>query len=378
MRPGASTAPPACCRRERGQPNGTTVRSVDTRVARSDVARGGYRRGMEQPTDPTAAGPPVEDARRDHGHADEVHVHTGAPHDPVRSARAVAPVLVGGFLMGAADIVPGVSGGTIALLLGIYERLVGNVRQGASALSSLLRGHPAAFRRGLAAVEWAWLVALLSGIGAALVLLAGAIEHQLEVNPVPMSGLFLGLVVGSVLVARHDVREWDRTKVVVLVAAAIVTFFGLGLRTAAVTDPTPVAFFLAAAVAICAMILPGVSGSFLLLMMGMYEPVLDAAEAGRWSHLAAFAAGAAVGLGSFSTLLTWLLARFHDLLLAALIGLMVGSLRVLWPWPAGEPGVGVGETALGAPDGQVLVTALLAVVGLVAVVAVARFAREQA
>ncbi len=297
--------------------------------------------------------------------------------DPFRSASLLAPVLAGGFLMGAADIVPGVSGGTVALLLGFYERLVGNVRQGAAALAHLVRLDFGGFRRGLAAVEWAWLVALLSGIGAALVLLAGAIEHQLEVNPVPMSGLFLGLVVGSVVVAREDVRAWTTQTIAVAAISAVVAFFALGLRTAAIVDPSPLVFFLAAMVAICAMILPGVSGSFLLLMLGMYEHVLDAADARDLVSLGAFVAGAAVGLGAFSTFLTWLLARFHDLLLAALIGLMVGSLRVLWPWPAGGPGVGVGETALGAPSGQVLSTVALALVGLIAVIVVARVARAR-
>lgn len=295
------------------------------------------------------------------------------PTTPETTPRALPGVFLGGMLMGAADIVPGVSGGTVALLLGIYQRLVGNIRAGAGVIGALVQRQPVrAFRR-LGDVEWTWLVALIAGILLSVALLATTIEHQLESNPVGMSGLFLGLVVGSAVIAAGDVGHWRRQEVLLAVAATVVTFLALGVRPAVVHDPSPLVFAAAGAVAICAMILPGVSGSFLLLTLGMYEPLLAAANGRDLAPLVAFVAGAAVGLAAFSTLLAHALSRWHDLLLALLIGLMVGSARVLWPWPAGE---GVGDARLGAPDGQVLTTFALMVVGFLVVLAIAHVARR--
>ncbi len=297
------------------------------------------------------------------------------PPGPIDRGLALAPVLAGGFLMGSADIVPGVSGGTVALLLGIYERLLRNIRAGAAAIGHLGRGHLGNVVPALQRVEWAWLIALLTGVVSAFAVLAGTIEHHLEVNPVPTAGLFGGLVLGSIVIATGDVRRWDPTAVTLAAGSAVAAFVLLGLRSAQVTDPGPLVFLLAGAFAICAMILPGVSGSFLLLTVGMYEPVLDAADARDLLPLLAFAVGAGIGLGSFSTVLTWALERWHDWLLAVLVGLMAGSMRVLWPWPAGPDGVG--DTRLGAPDGDIALTAGLAATGLVAVVAIARIARAR-
>ncbi|MFT5222609.1 MAG: putative membrane protein [Glaciecola sp.] len=283
-------------------------------------------------------------------------------------------VYVGGLLMGAADIVPGVSGGTVALLLGIYERLVANVRRGAGALGAVTKLDRSGFALRIGEVEWLWLTALVGGILTSVVLLTGAIEHQLEVNPIPMSGLFVGLVAGSVVIAIRDVNAWDARTRWLAGGAAVAAFLLLGLRTGVVQNPGPAAFFVAGAIAICAMILPGVSGSFLLLTMGMYEPLLDAVDARDLVIILAFLAGATLGLGSFSTLLSHLLRHRHDDLLAVLIGLMVGSIRVLWPWPAID---GVGDTRLGAPGEQVVPAIVLALLGLGLVLVIARIARAR-
>ncbi len=272
---------------------------------------------------------------------------------------------VGGFLMGAADIVPGVSGGTIALVIGIYERLIGQVRTGAAAMSRLVRADP---RRALAEarlVQWRFVLPLGVGILLAIATLSSLLEHLLEEQPVLLSGLFLGLVAGSVVVAMREFDDVVRPSHLVVVAVTTVAVFALlGLRSGRIEDPSLLVFLAGGAVAICAMILPGISGSFILLLLGLYNAVIAAVSARDLDVVAAVAIGAVVGLALFSTLLHWLLANFHDLVLAALIGLMAGSLRVLWPWPAGADGVG--DTGLGAPTGQVPATIGLALVGFCA------------
>ncbi|MDD9206212.1 DUF368 domain-containing protein [Georgenia sp. 10Sc9-8] len=277
-----------------------------------------------------------------------------------------------GFLMGSADIVPGVSGGTVALVLGIYGRLVAAIRSVVAAMASLARADlPEAGRR-LRAVPWVWLLALLGGVGAAILLLAALLERLLEQHPEPMAGLFFGLIVGAVVISWRLVRRvtWSSLVLTGLVAAAF--FLLLGLQESTHAEGTELAtrpwwaFFLAGAVAICAMILPGISGSFILLMLGMYTEVLGAVDDRNLPVLLAFLAGAAVGLASFSTLLSWLLEHYHDTVLAVLIGLMLGSLRILWPWPDG-----LESTTLGLPDGgPVLLPLALAAVGLLAVLGV--------
>lgn len=292
-----------------------------------------------------------------------------------------AATLAGGFLMGSADIVPGVSGGTIALVLGIYERLVGQVSRGAGALGTVARGD---LRGGLARlrrVQWGFVLPLGAGILLALALLSSVLAHLLDEQPVLLSGLFLGLVAGSVAIAsrefeaRPSSREWLAGG-----ATAALAFVLLGLRPATASDPALVVFFLGGAVAVCAMILPGVSGSFLLLLLGLYDAVIAAASDRDLVVVGVVGLGAVLGLAVFSRLLHWLLATHHDVMLAVLVGLMAGSLRVLWPWPAGTDGVG--DTALGAPNGQVAGVVGLVVVGVLVVVGIAalgdRFTRDPA
>lgn len=290
------------------------------------------------------------------------------------SARTMAVTYGSGFLMGSADIVPGVSGGTVALVLGIYERLVANIRQGARAASLLVRFDLRDGLRALRHVEWSFLLPLLAGIGTAVVTLATGLEHLLETEPVYLAAAFSGLILGSVAVSLTEIHEHRVSTSTVMVVSAIATFLLLGLRTGRFEDPSLLILFAGGSLAVCAMILPGISGSFILLMIGLYEFVLGAVSDRELMTIAAVGVGAVVGLGSFSTLLNWLLRRFHDVVLAALIGLMIGSLRVLWPWPAGEDGIG--DTTLGAPvAGEVLPAIGLAILGAVLVVVVARVAR---
>ena len=194
----------------------------------------------------------------------------------------VLRTLMGGFLMGTADLIPGVSGGTIALVLGIYERLVTSVKEGSLALASLVRADFARMRRHLSEVELSFLVPLLTGILSAVFLLSGVLETQLDERPELLAGLFLGLVLGSVVIAWRLLR---RPSVLHAVVAAVVTlglFVVLGVGEGAIPeDPSALVFFGAGALAICAMILPGISGSLILVLVGMYAPVLG--EIGRAS-----------------------------------------------------------------------------------------------
>ncbi|HUF31587.1 MAG TPA: DUF368 domain-containing protein [Acidimicrobiales bacterium] len=277
--------------------------------------------------------------------------------------------IVRGFVMGAADVVPGVSGGTVALVFGIYTDLVAAVHQGAVALGRFVRldvkGGMAELRR----VDWLFLLPLLAGVGLAVVTLAHLIETLLEEQPVRMSAVFFGLVLASIVVAWGYVRRRDARTLAVLVVVAAVTFALLGLRSGPVADPSLGYVFLAGAVAICAMILPGISGSFLLLMLGVYDSILGAVTDRDLAVAAVFALGCVVGLALFSSLLDWALKHHHDLVMGGLIGLMVGSLRVLWPWPDGT-----GSTSIGAPDGDWPAVVVLGVVAVAVVLLVARLA----
>lgn len=280
--------------------------------------------------------------------------------------------VVRGFLMGAADVVPGVSGGTVALVLGIYRRLISSVRDGAKVLGRLVKLDLSGARRLFASVEWTLIAPLLIGILVAVATLSGVIEHLLENSPVQMAGLFLGLVAGSVVVAWgllevRDVRRWT-----VLVIVAILTFLLLGVRggtsddtVSQVADPALWAFFVAGSIAICAMILPGISGSFLLVTMGMYGPVLSAVSDRDLAIIVVFGLGCVIGLALFSQVLHWALVKHEPTIMAGLIGLMVGSVRVLWPWPSG-----LDSTELGWIEGPVVVPLGLMVFGFVLVVAI--------
>ena len=253
---------------------------------------------------------------------------------PAPSSWRRAPLhLLQGVLMGAADVVPGVSGGTMALIVGIYESLVRSVREGIAAPVYLLAGKAARARRAFADVDWALVVPLGVGILAALKVASGVIPPLLEAYPEMSRGLFFGLILASIAIPWQALDRKGGREALVVVAAAVAAFLITGLPgLAPAEDPGAVRIVLTASVAICAMILPGVSGSFLLLALGLYEATLAAVDGLDLGYIALFALGALAGLGLFSRLLTWLLAERSDLTMAALIGLMAGSLRALWPW----------------------------------------------
>ena len=297
------------------------------------------------------------------------------PHGSDGVRPAPLRVLATGFAMGAADVVPGFSGGTVALVAGLYDRLIASVSAGAGLLGTVLRGRWRDVAAAWRAVDAPFVLTLLGAVAAALLTLAGPMERLLDDEPVLMSAVFLGLVLGAAAVAPRRLRAAAPRHAGLAVVAAVAAAVLLGLRP--VADGTPPLGFLAlaGAVAVCAMILPGVSGSFLLLLLGAYEPVITAVADRDVVTLAVVGGGMVAGLAAFSRLLDRLLRRHHDTVLAVLIGLMVGSARVLWPWPVGT---GVGDAALGAPGEGVGVAVAAGVLALAAVLGADAAARRWA
>ena len=214
---------------------------------------------------------------------------------------------------------------------------------------------------------------MLGGILAAVFALSSVLERLLEEEPVRMAALFLGLIIGSIWVALRMLDKIDGPSVALMVGIGATMFLLLGLRsdTHAADDAAEVAtepwwvFLLTGAIAICAMILPGVSGSFILVMLGMYTEVLGAVNDRDFFLLFAFMIGCVIGLAVFSTLLNYLLRLYHRWVLAAMIGLMLGSTRVLWPWPGGTE-----TTTLAMPSDDVVVPVLIAAIAVAVVVVV--------
>ena len=296
--------------------------------------------------------------------------------------RSLATTTIRGFLMGAADIVPGVSGGTIALITGIYDELIASITAAAHTLPRLARGDFSGFITSVKKLNWSFLLPLLGGMLVAIAVLSSLIEGLLIDHPEAMAGLFLGLVLASIVLASDLVSGWSMSTIAAALGVAVIAFWLLGFQKGPLTDPPLWAWIIAGAIAICAMILPGISGSFLLLVMGMYAPVLAAVHDRELGKLLVFVVGIVVGLAVFSNLLNNLLKQFRDLTLAALIGLMIGSIRVLWPWPQGVGlitddetqafrGTGLSWPADGEPVGLPIV---LAVVAFVAVLGIAHLA----
>lgn len=266
-----------------------------------------------------------------------------------------------GVLIGAAEVVPGVSGGTIALLVGVYNTLIGSasvIVRAVVRIFSPLRGD---LWREVARLPWWRVGAILVGMGSAIVLAARVLEPLIELYPEHTRGLFAGLIMASLVVPLRmagGIRGWKDSFVVVVAAA--LTFFLTGLPAGSIDNPSMWVVMLAAALAICALVLPGVSGSFLLLSIGLYEPTIQAVNDRNFGYLGVFAVGAVLGLGSFVVVLQWLLANRTRITLLVMTGLMAGSLRALWPWQTDDRQL----MAIGSNGAEVGAWAL---VGLVAV-----------
>ncbi len=240
-----------------------------------------------------------------------------------------AGLFLRGVCMGAADVIPGVSGGTVALITGIYDELVGAIAAIDTEVGRLLLGRR--WRAGLRRANAGFLLPLLAGIGTAVLSLSRLITYLLAHHPQPVWGFFTGLILASAAFVGRQIGRWRWPHGLCLAAGAAA---GLGstMLVPMETGTELHKFFLAGAVAIVAMILPGISGSFMLVVLGKYQQVFAAIDALRLDVLAAFAAGCAAGLLAFSRLLKLLLARFHGPTMAALVGLMLGSMQKVWPF----------------------------------------------
>ena len=280
------------------------------------------------------------------------------PPSPAKPASARH--VVHGLIMGAADAVPGVSGGTMALILGIYEELLATISSGFRMILAALRGNMPRAKEHFGEIRWGFLVPLVLGIGTAIGIASVFVPELLESYPVESRSVFLGLVTASLSVPWSRIYRPGRRMVLIAIAFAVPAFFLSGLPNGTIENPALWMAFGGAAVAICAMILPGVSGSFLLLVLGLYRPTLDAVRELDIAYIGVFAVGAIVGLGAFATLLRRLIRDHHDVTMAALVGLMAGSLRALWPWQADD-------RTLQAPSDDLLTVIGLFVVGFLIV-----------
>lgn len=239
-----------------------------------------------------------------------------------------------GFLMGMADIVPGVSGGTVAFILGIYDRLVAAIASVNLDLLKLIKERR--FKDALKHVDFTFLFFLLSGIFLALILMSRLMHYVLNEHPVPTWALFFGLILASIFYLKNQIKDFYRGQNILLtILGAIIAYFVVG----AIPTETPndyLTTFLSGAIAIIAMILPGISGSFILLILGKYIFITEALKSPIINNhllvLITFSLGCLVGILSFSKILNFLLNKFHSLTLCFLTGFMIGSLRKIWPW----------------------------------------------
>jgi putative membrane protein len=238
-------------------------------------------------------------------------------------------LLATGFAMGSADVVPGVSGGTIAFIAGVYEDLLQAIRSVDLHFFQLLLQ-----RQFKAAFEYAslgFLIALGGGIGLAILTISPLLIVALEDYPVLVWSFFFGLVLASVFVVGRRLPRWTAPAFLLTGLTAVGSYLLVGMVPVETPD-APWFLFLSGALAICAMILPGISGAFILLILGKYRYLLEAVVNRDFLPVFIVMAGAAVGIMSFARLLRWLLKRYHDLTVAALIGLVIGALRKVWPW----------------------------------------------
>lgn len=245
-----------------------------------------------------------------------------------------------GTLIGMAELVPGISGGTVALIVGIYERAVRNANH-------LISGN---FKK----VEWSFLASVAIGMLIAVFGFSKLLSHFVENNVSASSALFLGMVVVSIIVPLSMLPKAERTapsSIIAFITAAVVIFLITGFTSKPHDDPSLIIVFLAAAIAVCALILPGISGSLILLTMGLYQPIIGAVSDRELGTMGVFALGALCGLAAFIKLLNYLLSSHRAPTLAAMAGFMLGSLRALWPWGMDQDassGTIIGYAILGA------------------------------
>ncbi|WP_304241544.1 DUF368 domain-containing protein [Phocaeicola plebeius] len=247
-----------------------------------------------------------------------------------RKLKDYAVLMLKGMGMGAADVVPGVSGGTIAFIVGIYDELINSIKSiNLESLKLFFSGKWATFWK---KINGNFLFFLLAGIGISVFSLAKLITWLLINQPILVWSFFFGLVLASTWFVSKDIKEWKSWKTwVAFVIGAVVAFY-ITVATPAETPSNLLFIFLCGAIAICAMILPGISGSFILVLLGKYFFIMDAVKTLDVVVIAVFGVGACIGITSFSRILSYALAHFRNITLAVLTGFMLGSLNKVWPW----------------------------------------------
>jgi len=234
-----------------------------------------------------------------------------------------------GVAMGAADAVPGVSGGTIAFISGIYEELISSISNINLALFKTLKQD--GFKAFWTQANGNFILALLTGIVISFASFMRLAKYLIEQHPVLIWSFFFGLIVVSIYFVGKQITKWNIGTIVTLILGAALAFYITSLPSLAVNN-NPWFLFFAGAIAICAMILPGISGSFILIILGAYKALSNAVHDWDFKKVAIFAVGAVVGLLSFSRLLKWLFKNYHNTTLALLTGFILGSLNKMWPW----------------------------------------------
>ncbi len=247
----------------------------------------------------------------------------------MQSKRRWSMLFLKGIAMGAADAVPGVSGGTIAFISGIYEELLQSIRRVTPAnLMLLLRGGPKAFWE---KINGTFLLVLFSGVLVSLITLSRAAVYLLQNHPSLLWAFFFGLIVSSTLWMLKQIGEWNQRNLLMLVVGCV-SAAAISVMSPVEAPMTPLVIVLSGSIAICAMILPGISGSFILLLLGMYGPIMGAIKNFDIGVLGLFLGGCVAGLLSFSHLLGWLFRHYRAMTLSLLTGFMMGSLVKVWPW----------------------------------------------
>ena len=247
----------------------------------------------------------------------------------MRTVKDYILLFLKGMGMGGADVVPGVSGGTIAFITGIYEELLNSIKSiDKTAIQLLLALKIADFWKH---INGNFLITLFSGIFISIISLAKLIHYLLNHQPIQLWSFFFGLIIISALVVSRQIKQWKIHVIISGIAGILIAFFITG-ATPATTPDNYLFIFLSGAIAICAMILPGISGSFILLILGKYEFIIEAVKELNILVIIVFGFGCVLGLLSFSRLVSWLLNKYHDLTVALLAGFMIGSLNKIWPW----------------------------------------------
>ncbi len=252
-----------------------------------------------------------------------------------RKWKDYALLMLKGLGMGAADVVPGVSGGTIAFIVGIYDELIDSIKSiNMQSLKLLFTGKLRAFWK---AINGNFLFFLIAGIAISVFSLAKLITFLLETEPVLVWSFFFGLVLASTWFVSKDIKEWNWKTVPSFLAGAVIAYY-ITVATPAETPTHLLFIFLCGAIAICAMILPGISGSFILVLLGKYFYIMEAVKTLDFVVLGVFALGCLLGITSFSRLLSYALKHLRNITLAVLSGFMLGSLNKVWPWKVVENG----------------------------------------